>query len=214
MCAHPRATRTAAYPRRCHQSTRPHARAAKSPRASLPLLRRRHAHHRDLPARPTAQLPRVADATADQDRYLMTPELRTNRRNDRHLARRSASAAACVSRRTLCAMIIQKHFAAPHTVPVARQNPDPDAFRLGKIESAADTPRHLRGRARGKIPIARGTATPDLTPRFRALALFRRRPPQRLDRPSSRRPNTCTEAVITKVIRSRRRRWRGRQAER
>jgi len=38
---------------------------------------------------------------------------------------------------------------------------------------------------------ARGTAATHL-PRFRALALFGRRPPYRVDRPASRRPKTCT----------------------
>jgi hypothetical protein len=38
---------------------------------------------------------------------------------------------------------------------------------------------------------ARGTAATNL-PRFRALALFGRRPPERVVRPSSRRPKTCT----------------------
>ena len=33
-------------------------------------------------------------------------------------------------------------------------------------------------------------------PRFRALALFGRRPPQRVDRPSLRRPKTCTKAGV------------------
>src|ERR1700726_4330051 len=47
---------------------------------------------------------------------------------------------------------------------------------------------------------ARGTpATP--FPRFRAWALFGRRPPQRVARPSSRRPKTCTKADILLVVR-------------
>ena len=40
---------------------------------------------------------------------------------------------------------------------------------------------------------ARGTAATHF-PRFRALALFGRRPPERVVRPSSRRPKTCTRA--------------------
>jgi hypothetical protein len=39
---------------------------------------------------------------------------------------------------------------------------------------------------------ARGTAATHF-PRFRALALFGRRPPERVVRPSSRRPKTCTQ---------------------
>src|SRR5437773_1969323 len=40
---------------------------------------------------------------------------------------------------------------------------------------------------------ARGTAAAHIT-RFRALALFGRRPPDRVDRPSPRQPKTCTTA--------------------
>src|SRR5437016_4672343 len=72
--------------------------------------------------------------------------------------------------------------------------PGSKCLRLSKIEGAADALHHMPARARVKIPIARGTATLHLTPRFRALALFGRRPPQRVDRPSSRRPKTCTTA--------------------
>ena len=42
---------------------------------------------------------------------------------------------------------------------------------------------------------ARGTAATHF-PRFRALALFGRRPPERVVRPSSRRPKTCTKAEV------------------
>src|SRR5207245_10473888 len=42
---------------------------------------------------------------------------------------------------------------------------------------------------------ARGTAFVPI-PRFRALALFGRRPPQLVDSLSCRRPKTCTQAAI------------------
>jgi hypothetical protein len=45
---------------------------------------------------------------------------------------------------------------------------------------------------RPQIPIAPAALSVPNTPRFRALALFGRRPHQRVDRPSSRRPKTCT----------------------
>ena len=47
---------------------------------------------------------------------------------------------------------------------------------------------------RQNLHSARGTASAPIT-RFRALALFGRRPQERVDRPSSRRPKTCTKPV-------------------
>jgi hypothetical protein len=134
--AHPRAARSPAHPRRCHQGSRSHPRSAKGARASLPLLRRPHAHHRDLLARPAAQLPRVADAAADQDRYLMMPIPLTNTRNGRD--RPSwlfASRAACVPTQILCAMRVPRHFAAPRRVPAARPNIDPDTSVLATLKA-------------------------------------------------------------------------------
>src|SRR5882724_12047798 len=49
---------------------------------------------------------------------------------------------------------------------------------------------------RDEIPIAPATTSVRNRPRFRALALFRRRPQQRVDRPSSRQPKTCTATDI------------------
>ena len=51
------------------------ARGAKSTRASMPLLRQQHAHHRDLPARATAETQAHASSAKDQDRHLMMTEL-------------------------------------------------------------------------------------------------------------------------------------------
>ena len=47
----------------------------KSTRASMPLLRQQHAHHRDLPARATAETQTHANSARDQDRHLMMTEL-------------------------------------------------------------------------------------------------------------------------------------------
>ena len=47
----------------------------KSTRASMPLLRQQHAHHRDLPARATAETQAHASSAKDQDRHLMMTEL-------------------------------------------------------------------------------------------------------------------------------------------
>jgi len=60
----------------------------------------------------------------------------TNTHNDRH--RRSwlsAGSAACLSTRILCAMSVQKHFAAPQNVPVARPDPNPDASILERLKA-------------------------------------------------------------------------------
>jgi hypothetical protein len=46
---------------------------------------------------------------------------------------------------------------------------------------------------------ARSTAATHFQ-RFRALALFGRRPPRRVVRPSSRRPKTCTLAAVTATV--------------
>jgi hypothetical protein len=71
----------AAHSGRCHQGGQRHgfdqrsARGAKSTRASMPLLRQQHAHHRDLLARATAETQTHANSAKDQDRHLMITEL-------------------------------------------------------------------------------------------------------------------------------------------
>jgi len=65
-----------------------------------------------------------------------------------------------------------------------------------------------RRRNAGLRPRFRNTETGPPIPRFRALALFGRRPPQRVDRPSSRRPKTCAQAVIHAPQQRYRRFWR------
>src|SRR5262249_53942808 len=70
---HPRAACRATHPDRCHQGCQRQARRAKSARASLSLLRRPHAHHRDLLARATAEAPPLAGLAKGQDRHLMMP---------------------------------------------------------------------------------------------------------------------------------------------
>src|SRR5712672_593420 len=76
--AHIRLARSLTHPDRRHQGC-PHkgfdkrsVRRAESARASLPLLRRPHAHHRDLLARATAEAPPDPASAEDQDRHLMT----------------------------------------------------------------------------------------------------------------------------------------------
>src|SRR6202040_1599763 len=78
--AYPRASCRAAHSGRCHKGGQRHgfdersARGAKSTRASMPLLRQQHAHHRDLLAGTTAKAPPFAGSTANQDRHLMMTE--------------------------------------------------------------------------------------------------------------------------------------------
>ena len=60
---------------RRHQGRQRQARRAKITRACLPVLRRSHAHHRDLPAGTTAQAPPDARPAGDRNRHLMTPAL-------------------------------------------------------------------------------------------------------------------------------------------
>ena len=61
----------------------------------------------------------------------------TNTRIDRYrLDRLSAdSDGACVSARILCTMSVQKHSAAPLTVPAARPNPDPDVSVVARLKA-------------------------------------------------------------------------------
>ena len=66
---------------RRHQGRQRQARRAKITRASLPVLRRSHAHHRDLSAGTTAQAPPDAGPAGDQDRHLMTPGTAARYRN-------------------------------------------------------------------------------------------------------------------------------------
>src|SRR6185503_952000 len=51
---------------------------------------------------------------------------------------------------------------------------------------------------RDEIPIAPATTSVRNRPRFRALAVFGRRPQQRMDRPSSRQPKTLYGALEVK----------------
>jgi hypothetical protein len=94
----PRVARSAAHPDRCHQSRQRPARGAKRTRASLPLLRWPHDHHRDLLARTTAKAPPFAGSTGNQDRHLMMPAPSIRHRIDRlHSGSLSpGSAPACI----------------------------------------------------------------------------------------------------------------------
>ena len=69
--AYPRAARSAAHPDRGHQGCPHKVRRAESARACLSLLRRPHAHHRDLLAGATAKASLHPASATDQDRHFM-----------------------------------------------------------------------------------------------------------------------------------------------
>src|SRR5205814_5699563 len=67
-----------------------------------------------------------------------------------------------------------------------------------EVKGGSLLPRRItRALSQRQIPhSARGTAAAHL-PRFRALALFGRQPPYRVDRLSPRRPKTCTKPAAS-----------------
>jgi hypothetical protein len=69
--AYPRAARSAAPPDQRHQGCHLKGRRAETARASPPMLRQPHAHHRDLLARARAQAPPDPTSSEDPDRHLM-----------------------------------------------------------------------------------------------------------------------------------------------
>jgi hypothetical protein len=80
----------------------------------------------------------------------------------------------------------------------------PDTRKTRRPRAATPSPPLTQPRCRpqlwpahGQIPIADRAAPPNPypSPRFRALALFGRRPPARVDCLSCRRPKTCTIAA-------------------
>jgi len=145
----------------------------------MPVLRRPHDHHRDFRARMRAQVPAFATARGNQDRHLMMPSpaiyTYSNARHSRWL---SASTA-------------QARIAALHSIAVAR--PILSRYRRSLVHTDAcdpGLPQADRGDRFNPISAspnprqnphsARGTA-PAYVPRFRALALFGRRPQERVD---------------------------------
>jgi hypothetical protein len=69
----------------------------------------------------------------------------------------------------------------------------PDSTNLRRAVTASALPVYLQQRNRLRAPAA--PTVPHL-PRFRALALFRRRPLERVESSSLRRPKTCTRADL------------------
>jgi hypothetical protein len=95
--------------------------------------------------------------------------------------RQNSKAQDCVTK------TIRVPFAAQFT-PVPR----------GKIAYLAASFRHIDACARGETPMSCGTtAVPNQ--RFPALALFGRQPSECVERPSFRRPKTCTISEVASV---------------
>ena len=80
------------------------------------------------------------------------------------------------------------HRSLVHTNLYEQASPQADRGSRSAPTSASPNPRR-------NPHSARGTAATHI-PRFRALALFGRRPPQRVVRPSSRQPKTCTGTEV------------------
>jgi hypothetical protein len=163
------------------------------PRIPVPVLRRPHDHHRDFRARLRTEVPPHA-AGGNQDRHLMmpSPSIYTYS-NARHSYR-------------LLAGIAQARIAALHSITVTRPI-------LPRYPQIARSHRRIRPRlaaSRSRHPLqsslskpepaakshsARGTARA-YVPRFRALALFGRRPPQRVEgvvMPASKNQTCATQ---------------------
>src|SRR5262249_54530011 len=121
---HPRTACRATDPNRCHEGCQRQARATKSARASLSLLRRPHAHHRDLLARATAEAPPLAGVAKGQDRHLMmpTPVLDTHGNTHRLCWLLPDSAAACLTTPDCGAITTKRHKISSLKTPAARSS--------------------------------------------------------------------------------------------
>ena len=162
----------------------------------MPLLWQQHAHHRDLPARATAETQAHASSAKDQDRHLMMTKLMLDIcKYDQCLCWLPAdNVIPCVVTSMLRFGKTQKRNIALQRRSVTRSQPNSRPCRVAKLRalpprSATSTPAPRRN------PHSCGTtAVPN--PRFPALALFGRRPSECVERPSFRRPKTCTIAEV------------------
>src|SRR5262249_28039553 len=119
---HPRTACSATHADRCHQGCQRQARRAKSARASLSLLRRPNAHHRDLLARATAEAPPLAGFAKGQDRHLMmpTPALDTHGNTHRPCWLCPTAPAACLATPDCCAITTKNTKSRRSKCPAAR----------------------------------------------------------------------------------------------
>ncbi len=130
----------------------------------MSVLRQPHDHHRDLRARLRAEVPAHTGSGGDQDRHLMMPSPPIDDRPD---TRYSCSLAAGTAK----ARSTSKPLARPSVLTHAW--PQTDRGNRSSPTSARTPPRP-------NPHSARGTAAAHL-PRFRAFALFERRPPERVE---------------------------------
>jgi hypothetical protein len=145
----------------------------------MPVLRRSHDHHQDLRARLRAQAPPHTGTGADQARHIMRPAPPINDRSDeRHSGRLSADSAHAR---------IGVRDSPPVAPPIlSRHAQNARSYRRTRLRVAEARPSQplrsslLKPEPAAKSPSARCSAAPYL-PRFRALALFRRRPQVRED---------------------------------
>jgi hypothetical protein len=93
-------------------------------------------------------------------------------------------------KRKSCGSVLRSEL--PPLVPMPSSN-RPTASLVHTACRSPDRKRVRRGHQ--NLCSARCQPVPN-TPRLRALALFGRRPPQRVDRPSIRQPKTCTTAEV------------------
>ena len=180
----------------------------------LSMLRRPHDHHRDLRARLSAKAPHHARSDSDQDRHLMILVATDRKPHSRSLfllalsrqrprSRRATGVGRARTINIVIAAFVRRVHSCTHTPCFADKS-------IGSTTSI-QFPQALR---RGQIPIA--PAAPQLPhfPRFRALALFGRRPQERVDRlvnPASenlRKTGREQMQQMRAVIRSPRRRGR------
>ena len=145
----------------------------------MPLLRQQHAHHRDLLARPTAETQTHANSAKDHDRHLMMTELMLDTcKHAQCLCWPADNVIPCVVTSMLPFGKTQKRKIALQRRSVTRSQFNSRACRARNCPRCRHVPPH-RGLSPRRNPHSCGTAYVP-PPRFRALALFGRRPPERV----------------------------------
>src|SRR5579863_7541668 len=99
------------------------------------MLRRAHAHHRDLLARTTAQTPPDAAAAKDQDRHLMIPTPRSGTQSYARCCCWSAAntAGACLASPLVRATTAKVTTIGQRKIPISRSSLHSQATRAAKI---------------------------------------------------------------------------------
>jgi hypothetical protein len=146
----------------------------------MPVRRRPHDRHRDFRARLRAEAPAHTATGRNQDRHLMMLSPLINGRPDT----RYSCWFTAGGRQTRISSL--DWTATPPSILRAKPS----------ASTAALQPQHAQ--TRGEIPITPAATSARNPPRFRALALFGRRPPERGRVSSFRRPKTYTKAEVGK----------------